>query len=759
MTGTPTTFSGSRTQPTCSVIICAYTDKRWELLCKGYLASVAQLHPGDEIIVVIDHNRDLYARASAEFTSATVIENAGPTGLSGGRNTGVAAAKGDVVVFLDDDAWPAEHWLDSYRSAFATADVAVVAGSVDPEWDGGAKPAWFPEEFGWVVGCDYRGLPGDQQPIRNPIGANMAIRRDVVGAVGGFSTDVGRVGTTPAGCEETDLSIRITQAKPDLRKIRVTPARVSHLVPAGRQTWRYFVSRCFHEGRSKKILAARVGTDDGLGSERTYVTHTLTSGFARELLAPFSGKLAGPARSAAIATGLVATATGYLSVRAATTAGPAEQDESETDAAETGLGTGDGTPSGWRPLRVVEYDLDSGAVTDGRTVDVALAADDSARIRLLVLSGGQPLNFLDLTDGEDIPSADEVARRLDLPSGDGRPNADGRPVSAAERFANDPDAPLVSVVIATRGRTAELPGCVDSLLAQLYPNYEVIIVDNNDDPTRLPALLAAQLMDPRVRIVHEAQRGVSVARNNGTRVARGVLIAATDDDVVAAPTWLPELVAAFDDPTVDCVTGLVVPDGYRTPAQELFEEFGGFSKGFVPARFDLVDHRAPEPLYPYSAGVYGSGNNVAFRKAALDEIGGYDCRLGPGTLVKSGEDLDLFLKFLFAGKTLVYRPSAWVRHSHRRSMEELHTQIQNYGRGLSAVILKWALSDPRRLAEILRRLPAGLRRLLDGGSDRNAGRTASYPASLSRAELRGLLEGSVLLPIQAARTRWGRRRH
>jgi GT2 family glycosyltransferase len=301
--------------PSLTVVICAYTDKRWDLLRKGYRACVAQLGAGDQVIVVIDHNPDLYAKASAAFESATVVENDGPTGLSGGRNTGVSTAKGDVVVFLDDDAWPEEQWLESYRAAFTAPDVAIVAGGVNAEWDGGAQPSWFPEEFGWVVGCDYRGLPGDQQPVRNPIGANMAIRRYVIDAVGGFSTDVGRVGTTPAGCEETDLSIRIGQAKPDLRIIRITSARVNHLVPASRQTWRYFLSRCFHEGRSKKILSARVGTNDGLDSERTYVMRTLTTGFARELFAPFSGNLTGPARAVAIAAGLAATGCGYLSVR------------------------------------------------------------------------------------------------------------------------------------------------------------------------------------------------------------------------------------------------------------------------------------------------------------------------------------------------------------------------------------------------------------------------------------------------------------
>jgi glycosyltransferase involved in cell wall biosynthesis len=321
----------------------------------------------------------------------------------------------------------------------------------------------------------------------------------------------------------------------------------------------------------------------------------------------------------------------------------------------------------------------------------------------------------------------------------------------------DLDAPMVSIVVATRGRMVELPECVDSLLAQQYPNFEIVVVDNNDNPADLIAVLADQLEDPRLRVVHEYRRGASVARNTGTLAARGELIAATDDDVIAARTWLPELVAAFDDQSVDCVTGLVLPTGFATPAQELFEEFGGFSKGFKSLRFDLVDNRAPETLYPYSPGIYGSGNNVAFRKKVLESVGGYDPMLGPGTLVKSGEDLDVFLKVLFAGKTLIYEPRARVSHSHRRTMDELHVQLRNYGRGLSAVILKWGLSDPRRLFEIILRLPAGLRRMLSGGSDRNSGRTDSYPASLGRAEILGYLEGAVLLPIQVLRVMGSRR--
>lgn len=413
----------------CTVVICAYTEARWSLLTAGYLACLAQLCPGDEIVVVIDHNDDLYQRARNSFAVAVIVENSGPRGLSGARNTGVAVASGDVVIFLDDDASPEDGWLSAYRRAFAEERTAVVAGAVDALWEGGSAPRWFPDEFGWVVGCDYRGLPGDEAPIRNPIGANMGIRRKVIEAVGGFSTDVGRVGTKPVGCEETDLSIRVTQMDPSLRIVRTTDARVRHFVPAARRQVRYFLSRCYHEGRSKRILSARLGSADGLGAERTYVTRTLTSGFALGLAGPLHGRWSGPARSIAIGAGLSATAFGYLSARGVARA--------------TGPLPAEGGPAaaGWVPLRLIEFDLVTGRIVGD--------LKPGERARLLVLAEGNPLSFVDLAMGEPIPDTASLAALVGFDLATQRP-------PAAESVELDGSGPLVTVVVATRGRASEL---------------------------------------------------------------------------------------------------------------------------------------------------------------------------------------------------------------------------------------------------------------------------------------------------------------
>jgi GT2 family glycosyltransferase len=300
---------------TVSVVICTYTERRWKELVAGVRAVQEQLLDGDELIVVVDHAPDVLARAQRELTGCRVHASTHGQGLSGARNTGLDRASGSVVAFLDDDATPGEGWLDSLREPFRTGDVIGVAGRVEPAWEGGMAPRWFPPEFGWVVGCDYVGLPAGGAQVRNPIGASMALRRAPLEAVGGFSELVGRVGTLPVGCEETEISIRLSQADPTARVLRATGGAVHHLVPADRQTLRYFRSRCYHEGRSKAVLSGLVGSDQGLASERTYATRTLPLGVLRHLAAVGRGDLAGLARAACVLLGLLTTALGYLSAR------------------------------------------------------------------------------------------------------------------------------------------------------------------------------------------------------------------------------------------------------------------------------------------------------------------------------------------------------------------------------------------------------------------------------------------------------------
>jgi cellulose synthase/poly-beta-1,6-N-acetylglucosamine synthase-like glycosyltransferase len=218
---------------------------------------------------------------------------------------------GDVVAFLDDDAIARPGWLASLTAAYADAGVIGTGGVAVPRWETG-KPAWFPDEFLWVVGCSYRGLPEQAAPIRNPIGANMAFRRAACTEAGGFSHGIGRVGKTPLGCEETELSIRVRAGNEGATILQVPGAAVDHLVTAERVRWAYFRSRCWAEGLSKALVTDSVGHDAGLASERTYATRTLPAGVLRGLGDALRGDLAGLRRAGAIVAGLGITTAGFV---------------------------------------------------------------------------------------------------------------------------------------------------------------------------------------------------------------------------------------------------------------------------------------------------------------------------------------------------------------------------------------------------------------------------------------------------------------
>ena len=294
-----------------SVVICSYADWRWADLRRAGASIERQLRDGDELILVIDHNDSLLARARAEFPRARVVANGGRQGLSDARNTGVEIARGDVVAFLDDDAVAAPCWVDGLRAAFAGDDVAVAGTAVRPNWEGGHAPRWFPEEFGWVVGCSYRGLPETTSAVRNPIGASMAVRRTVFDKVGGFSAAIGRVGTKPVGAEETEFSIRVTAHDAGSRIVFDPRIAVDHYVPAARQTVGYFVSRCYHEGRSKRIVSLLQGAGAALSAERRYVRVTLPSAVVRGV----TGALRHPEgllKAGVVVLGLGSTVAGYV---------------------------------------------------------------------------------------------------------------------------------------------------------------------------------------------------------------------------------------------------------------------------------------------------------------------------------------------------------------------------------------------------------------------------------------------------------------
>jgi O-antigen/teichoic acid export membrane protein/GT2 family glycosyltransferase len=301
---------GPQTLPV-TVVICAYTDLRWERTRAAVRSVLAQDPAPRQVLLVVDHNPDLADRARGAFGAVTVLESEGPAGLSGARNTGLRSATQPITAFLDDDAEARPGWLAGLVEPFGSPAVVATGGSVLPRWPAG-QPPWLPATFYWVVGCSYAGLPTAVGTTRNPIGANMSLRTGPALAAGGFSPAVGRVGADPRGCEETELAIRLTARRPGATVIYVPDAAVDHHVGRDRLTLRYLVRRCWHEGLSKAAVVRLAGAAAGLQRERSHVATVIPAALLRDLRRCLTGEVAGILRIAVSLAGLTAAVCGYV---------------------------------------------------------------------------------------------------------------------------------------------------------------------------------------------------------------------------------------------------------------------------------------------------------------------------------------------------------------------------------------------------------------------------------------------------------------
>lgn len=311
--------TGAHTAVTASVVICTHSEDRWTELTDAIASVRAQSTAPLEVLVVVDHADVLLDRVRASLADAPLVRavpNAGSPGLSGARNTGVESAAGDVVAFLDDDAFAEPGWLAALLAGYAGRHVVGVGGAILPVWAARA-PRWFPPEFLWAVGCTYRGMPTARTGVRNLIGANMSFRRDVLQEVGGFTSSLGRAAGRVLHCEETELCIRVRRRDSRAVILFDPAAVVRHHVPRARWAAAYLRQRCFTEGLAKAEVAILVGSDAGLSTERAYILRTLPRGVARGIADGGRGDAAGPARAAALMAGLVLTTAGYAVGRTA----------------------------------------------------------------------------------------------------------------------------------------------------------------------------------------------------------------------------------------------------------------------------------------------------------------------------------------------------------------------------------------------------------------------------------------------------------
>lgn len=311
----------------------------------------------------------------------------------------------------------------------------------------------------------------------------------------------------------------------------------------------------------------------------------------------------------------------------------------------------------------------------------------------------------------------------------------------AKRDAFRSRAPFASVVICTRDRAESLERCLESVVALDYPNYEIVLVDNapkTDDTKRVVEKFKARGFEMRYFL--EPTPGLSVARNTALKHVKGEFMACIDDDETADKYWLLELAQGFErEENVTAVSSVIVPAELETQAQVWFEEFGGHSKGrgFAPDIFNITTHYKQSPLFP--APPFGTGGSMAFKTEAIRQIG-FDTTLGAGTPVQAAEDTAAFFDVLMAGQTIVYQPSAIMRHYHRRDLPSLRAQLRGYGLGLTAFYLRSLRKHPKLVLEFLALVPKAVSYMFSPKSERQA-TMKTFPKELSQVQRRAMLAG------------------
>jgi GT2 family glycosyltransferase len=293
-------------------------------------------------------------------------------------------------------------------------------------------------------------------------------------------------------------------------------------------------------------------------------------------------------------------------------------------------------------------------------------------------------------------------------------------------------APPASVIVCARAGAERLARSLPAVLNQDYPDFEVIVVDSAPADSGVTDLLsrlaAAGTRGVPLRQVTVERTGLSRARNAGLAAAAGSIVAYLDGDAQPDRFWLTELARGFTlGPGITGVSGLVLPTALDTPAQALYERFGGPGRGHRFAH-QVLGPASPDRPHPRSPFGFGFAAAMAFDRAALTRIGGFDVALGAGTPARGGEDTAAVTDLMLGGGTLAYWPGAVVWHQHGETLAELEQQLGDYGSGLTACFTRAVLRAPHQLAA-----PARLALRGQCGT--------SGPASLRRAARHGLLAG------------------
>lgn len=281
--------------------------------------------------------------------------------------------------------------------------------------------------------------------------------------------------------------------------------------------------------------------------------------------------------------------------------------------------------------------------------------------------------------------------------------------------------PKCTVVICTRCRAAHLGRCLDAVAALVYPNFEVLVVDNTSGDPETQKIAARW----NVRCLVEPRGGLSRARNYGARMTDAEIIAYIDDDALPEVRWLNALVEEFRDPLVMAVAGRT-----RTLAPAPETEPPGLppeSEESPVRQRMVVDNQMPGWFQLANFGGIGDGMNMAFRRQAFAIWPGFDERLGRGAILGGCEEHHAFFSLIDQGYRVVYTPGAVVSHPFARTRSEYRRHQIKDAIAVTAYTTLLLVEQPRYRPALLKlaRQKVGCNRLFSG-------RPAPTPKMISR---------------------------
>jgi glycosyltransferase involved in cell wall biosynthesis len=637
----------------------------WELI-------VVDNNSGDDTEQVVKSYRD-----HAPFEVRYVFEPR--QGLSHARNRGVVESKYPILAFTDDDVRVSPDWLEQLADTYTRFDCVGVGGRIVAAWSS-ARPEWLRDDSPYPLMKAIVSFDQGEEPCllsTPPYGANMSFRRAAFEENGLFRIDLGRNGAGLLAAEDTEFGARLLRKN---ARLMYNPAVVVyHPVGPERTTRRYFQRWYFDYGRTSLRLAAvpprpRDHLGRGAGLLRSVAACLLGLARARDGQQRFHVWL-----QLCHELGRIREALRGFGTQDDRRIPQLERPQSEA-------ARGDVTrrmAATFQPVKVIDVDV------GGPVVDIE-RLNGYGSLQALVKVRGTPIGYVTVPVSAGRCTASVLTSAIDKQY-DAKILA-GREAHDTNTPALDGSRPIVTVAVCTRDREGHLAVCLESLRRLNYEHLEILVVDNAPADDRAERLVRATL--PAARYVVEPRPGLNWARNRAAREARGEIIAYTDDDVVVDPGWVTALASVFAcHPDVMAVTGLVVPYELETAPQVLFEQRGGFGRGFQ-RKWYRREKAGTRELSHLRAWEFGTGANMAFRRRLLDRLGGFDPALDVGTVSHGGGDLDMFFRVVQEGHTLVYEPSAIVRHRHRRDYGALRRQMRDNGIGFYAYLIRNAVAYP-----------------------------------------------------------------